>query len=131
MDQAILVDRQIDDVPRLIDQLRTDQFDVKAAFWLYTSEAGQWFLFLVSEVVDKKGITEAYKLAFNSMRRLTLLWIKPLEVKLVGPHDPLARAVMEFLSKQSAPLPTHVQGMRLGDVHIENAYIFGDSTVPA
>jgi len=62
MDQATLVEHQIYDVPRLIDQLKRDKIDVKAAFWLYTSEADQWFLYLVSGVVDRKGITEAYKL---------------------------------------------------------------------
>ena len=56
MDQATLVEHQIDDVPRLIDQLKRDHFDVKAAFWLYTSESEQWFLYLVSDVVDRKAL---------------------------------------------------------------------------
>ena len=71
MDQATLVEHQIDDVPKLIDQLKVDNFDVKAAFWLYTSEADQWFLYLVSDVVDQKGITEAYKAVYKAMKRLT------------------------------------------------------------
>ncbi|HMF37618.1 MAG TPA: hypothetical protein VKF17_13305 [Isosphaeraceae bacterium] len=76
-----MVEHQIDDVPKLIDQLKVDNFDVKAAFWLYTSEAGQWFLYLVSDVVDQKGITEAYKAVYKAMKRLTRLWIDPFEVK--------------------------------------------------
>jgi len=73
MDQATLVEHQIDDVPRLIDQLKRDNFDVKvkAAFWLYTSESEQWFLYLVSDVVDQKGISEAYKAVYKAMKRLT------------------------------------------------------------
>ncbi|MFI5455288.1 MAG: hypothetical protein ACHRXM_07525 [Isosphaerales bacterium] len=66
MDQATLVEHQIDDVPRLIDQLEQDNIDVKAAFWLYTSEADQWFLYVVSDVVDRTGITEAYKLVHQA-----------------------------------------------------------------
>ena len=124
MDQATLVEHQIDDVPKLIDQPKQDNFDVKAAFWLYTTEADQWFLYLVSDLVDQKGITEAYKGAYKAMRRMSGLWINPFEVKLVSPDDPVAKAVVEFLSKQRAPLPTRVRGMNLGHVYIESAYIY-------
>lgn len=124
MDQATLVDHQIDDVPKLIDQLKRDNFDVKAAFWLYTSEADQWFLYLVSDVVAQQGITEAYIAVYKAMKRLTDLWIDPFEVKLVDPGDPVAKAVINFLSKQHARLPARVRRTNLGDVYIENAYIY-------
>jgi hypothetical protein len=124
MDQATLVEHQIDDVPRLIDQLKGDTFDVKAAFWLYTSEADQWFLYLVSDVVDRVGTTEAYKIVYRSMRQLTDLWINPFEVKLIGPDDPIAKAVMEMRANMRAPLPTRVRGSKLGEIYIENAYIY-------
>ena len=124
MDQATLVEHQIDDVPRLIDQLKRDNFDVKAAFWLYTSEADQWFLYLVSDVVAQQGITEAYKAVYKAMKRLTDLWIDPFEVKLVDPGDPVAKAVINFLSEQHARLPARVRRTNLADVYIENAYIY-------
>jgi hypothetical protein len=124
MDQATLVDHQIDDVPKLIDQLRLDNFDVEAAFWLYTSEADQWFLYLVSDAVDRVGTTQAYKSVYRSMRRLTGLWINPFEVKLVGPADPVAKAVLDHRAFAHAPLPTRVSGSYLGNVYIENAYIY-------
>jgi len=119
-----LVEHQIDDVPKLIDELKVDNFDVKAAFWLYTSEADQWFLYLVSDVVDQKGIKEAYKAVYKAMKRLTKPSIDPFEVKLVGPGDPVAKAVIDFVSKQYAPLAKRVRGTNLGNVYIENAYIY-------
>jgi len=97
---------------------------VKAAFRLYTSEADQYFLYLVSDFVDRKGMTEAYKLVHQSLRRLTNPWINPFEVKLVGPDDPVAKAIIDYLSKQRAPLPTRIRGMHLGGVRIESAYIY-------
>ena len=80
--------------------------------------------FLVSDVVDQKGITEAYKAVYKVMKRLTNLGIDRFEVKLVGPGDPVAKAVIDFLSKQHAPVATRVRGTNLGDVYIENAYIY-------
>src|SRR4051794_10855742 len=124
MDQATLVEHQIDDVPRLINLLKRDNFDVKAAFWLFTSEADQWFLYLVSDAVDQKGITEAYKAVYKAMERLTNLSIDPFEVKLVSPGDPVAKAVIDFLSKQHARGATRVRGTNIGNIYIENAYIY-------
>ena len=64
---------------------------MKAAFWLYTSEADQWFLYLASDAVDQKGIIEAYKAVYRAMRQLPDLAIDPFEVKLVAPDDPVAK----------------------------------------
>ena len=58
------------------------------------------------------------------MRPLTDLRINRFEVKLVSPADHFAKAVIEFLSKQHAPLLTIVRGTNLGDVYIDQAYIY-------
>jgi hypothetical protein len=124
MDQATLVEHQIDDVTRLVDQLRRDGFDVKAAFWLYTSEADQWFLYIASDMVNQQGITEAYKAVGRAMRRLLDLQIDRFQVKLVTPDDPVAKAVIDFQSERHARLPTRVRAANLGDVYIKNAYLY-------
>ena len=124
MDQATLVGHQIDDVTKLVDQLKRDGFDVKAAFWLYTSEADQWYLYLASAVGRSGGIAEAYKAAYRAMRQLPDLRIDRYQVKLVAPDDPVAKAVIDFVSEQHGPLPTRVRGMHLRDVYIDDAYIY-------
>jgi hypothetical protein len=124
MDRATLVDHPIDEVPKLVDQLRRDAFDVKAAFWLYTSEADQWFLDIASDAVDQMGITEAYKAVGRAMRRLPDLQIDPFQVKLVAPDDPVAKAVIDFLSQPQARLPTRIRATNLGRVYIEQAYLY-------
>jgi hypothetical protein len=124
MDQATLVGPQIDDVIKLVDQLRRDGFDVKAAFWFYRSEADQWYLHLASDAVNQMGITEAYKAVGRARRQLPDLLIGPFEVKLVAPDDPVAKAVIDFLAKRQARTPVRIRGTRLGDVHIEDAYLF-------
>jgi hypothetical protein len=124
MDQATLVDHQIDDVTKLVDHLRRDAFDVKAVFWLFTSEADQWFLYIASDAVDQKGITDAYKAVMSEMRRLPDLRIDRFQVKLVAPDDPIAKAVIDFVSRQHPRLPTRFSATNLGKIYIENAYIY-------
>jgi len=124
MDQATLVDHQIDDVTKLVDQLRRDGFDVKAAFWFYRSEADQWYLQIASDAVDQMGLFEAYKAIMRTMRQLPDLWIDRFQVKLVAPDDPVAKAVIDFLSRQQARRPVRIRGMNLGGVFIEDAYLY-------
>ena len=61
------------------------------------------------------------------MRQFTDLGINPFEVKLIGLNHPLAKAVIDYLAKQRAPLPTWIDGVRLGDIYIESAYIYNGS----
>jgi hypothetical protein len=124
MDQATLVEPEINDVPRLIDQLRRDGFDVKAAFWLYTTEADQWFLYIASGAVNQEGFIEAYKAVGRAMRRLPNLQIGPFQVKLVAPDDPVAKAIIDFQSRPHDRLPTRINAINLGGAYIENAYLY-------
>ena len=124
MDQATLVGPQIDDVTKLVDQLRRDGFDVKAAFWLYTSEADQWYLYIASDEVDQQGLFEAYKAVGRAMRQLPDLRIDPFQVKLVAPDDPVAKAVIDFLAKRQTRVPARIRGTRLGEILIEDAYLY-------
>lgn len=124
MDQATLVEHEINDVPKLIDQLKRDNFDVKAAFWLYTSEADQWYLYLASDAVHQIGILESYMAMNKAIDQLADLEIDPFHVKLVAPDNPLAKAIMDFQSVQQVRPLKRIRGMRLGNVHIESAYLY-------
>jgi len=125
MGYATLVEQEIKDVPKLIDQLKRDNFDVKAAFWYYRSEADKWYLYLVSDAVHQKnGIFESYMVVNQTIRRMTDLEIDPSQVTLVAPDNPIAKAIMDFQSGQHVRPMKRIWGMRLGDVHIESAYLY-------
>jgi hypothetical protein len=96
---------------------------VKAAFWLFRSEADQWYLYIVSDEVNQKGRTEAYMLANAARRKLTDLRIGSFEVKLIPADDPIAKAILKFLSELHSRIPTRIRGANLGGVYIEEAYI--------
>ena len=55
MDQSSLVEMQIDDGAKIVEKLRESGFDVVAAWWMKTTEEGQWFLYIASKEVDEKG----------------------------------------------------------------------------
>jgi hypothetical protein len=124
MDQATLVANQIDDVPRLIDRIKEDNIDVKAVYWLYTSESDLWYLYIATDLVDQIGITEAYKKVLKAMKQLPNLRIERFRLKLVSPADKVASAIVGFARMRRGPSPTEIQSSTLGGMHIEHAFVY-------
>jgi len=129
MDQTLLVDHEIQDVPRLIAELRKDHFIPKAAFWLYSSEDDAWKLCFVLGGVKEHGSRNQYLTLVKAMRRTDDLWIDPFAVKIVDSNDPLAQAVLEHLSTYPAEIPTRIRNARLGGVFVDAAYIYPNAVV--
>ena len=81
MDQVTLVDEQKKDGLKLAERLAQQGFEVTAAFWLRTSEDGQWFLYFASPVVDSEGKREAYRRVLPVIRQMPQpFWVDPFEV---------------------------------------------------
>ncbi len=124
MDQGPLVEMQIDDGAKIIEKLREEGFDVSAAWWMKTSEEGQWFLYIASKEVDDLGIAAAYRKVHSLIRSLGQLWVDRFEVKLVGPENPITQEVLAILSRYGGRVATRYGGKRLGNVSIEEAYFY-------
>jgi hypothetical protein len=124
MDQGSLVEMQINDGLRIIQKLQESGFDVRAAWWMRTSEEGQWFLYIASKRVEEDGIAAAYRKAYALMRNLGPLWVDRFEVKLIGPENPIANDVIGILSRFRDRVNTRYGGDRLGNVSIDGAYLY-------
>ena len=55
------------------------------------------------------------------------LWIDPLAVKVIGPEDPIAKAVVSVRDRHAPRIPTWFRGNRLGTTPIEEACIYPPS----
>ena len=60
MGQELLVERHLDDGEHLLKQLHQDGFPYSAAAWFHEDANGQWYLYIVTELVDSDGKQEAY-----------------------------------------------------------------------
>jgi hypothetical protein len=127
MDTDTLVDKQIDDGQKLVEELPRRGFEVTAAVWLKASEDGKWYFYIVSPAVDTEGIVKAYRRLHPLVRALPQpLWIDPLEIRLIGPSHPLAQDLMAIHGRVPGPrvCPIWWRGTRLGNVSIEGAYLY-------
>jgi hypothetical protein len=125
MDSVALVDEQIRDGQIFADLLVGKYlFDVTAAFWVKTSEEGRWFLYVASKEVDEKGLARAFRVAHNALQSIASRWVTVTAVRLVSPNDPIARDVLDTLQRFVARIPTVSHRSRLGDLAVEEVYIY-------
>ena len=123
MDTDTLVEDRIDDGLRLIRRLAAERFDVSVVCWIRTSEEGNWFLYIASNAVDEKGLAAAYR-DVNRVIGSVPGELKS-KVKLVGLENPVAKDVLRIReSYADKSLPIRYSGTPLGDVAIEEAYIY-------
>jgi len=124
MAAEILVETQIEDGRRLVEQLVRDDFDVAVAFWCKTSEESLWHLYIASPLVDPKRPGDAYRPVYASLNKLAGSCIQISDLKLANEANPIARAAIEVRDRYPAPLATRYEGKRLGNLSIEEAYIY-------
>lgn len=127
MDTCTLVTEQIDAGERLLRQLRSDGFDVTAGFWLQASEEGAWRFCMVSPLVETEGLAQAYRRLHPVIWKMPQpFWIDPLEVRLIGPSNPIAQDVLAVQARLPSPLVSPIRwgGNRLGNLNVEGAYIY-------
>ncbi|MGD0896911.1 MAG: hypothetical protein ABR915_03685 [Thermoguttaceae bacterium] len=124
MDTELLVDNRIDDGRGLIAWLVHDGFDVAVAFWAKTSEEGLWFLYLGSTSIEVEKLGSAYSTVYACLRRLPGASLSLSEIKLVHAQNPIARDAIAVRDRVSTRIPIRYQGKRLGNLPIEEAYIY-------
>jgi hypothetical protein len=130
MDSALLVDEQIEDGRKLIEQLVRDGFDVTLAFWVrFKDEAdGPWF-YIVSKTVDQEGLQAAYRAVHEAMQRRPAPWgpwisvSSASELVLVSVNDATAKEVMAL--RDRFPGRNRLRGATIGTPYrIEEVYIY-------
>jgi hypothetical protein len=124
MAQATLVENQIEDGERLVEALLRANFSVEAACWIRTSEDERWYLYIASKLVDDKGPAAAYRDIHLAMRQIPDVRIGPFEVKAIGAADSITIDVLEFQRRYPTQVPAWFHGARLGDVSIDEAFIY-------
>jgi hypothetical protein len=125
--QATLVETEIREGQRLIDRLAREGAAVTAAAWVKESESGDWYLYLVTPLVTEGGGKRPVYHRVNAViRELSKegFGMDPYAKKVVGPHDPIARDLMAHRKGHPGGPPTSFRGSRLGDLAVEEAYIY-------
>lgn len=124
MDQALLVEEQIDAGKSLISLLIREGFDVRAAAWVKPSEDDRWLLYLVSKEVDDRGLSAAYRAVHPVLRKLDAPWISLTDLKLISPSNPVATDILGINQKYPGRLSTRTRQPHLGGMSTDEALVY-------
>jgi len=122
MDTVTLVDEQIDDGYRLLDQLAEEGFIVRVACWVKPVDEDRWTLYIASPAVDEKGPLDAYGKLGHATRSLTNTCFTGSDIKLVGEKHRVARDLLDIVKRFPGRAPTWLPNSSLGGIAVEAVY---------
>jgi hypothetical protein len=124
MAAELLVDSRIEDGQRLVDQLLRDNFKVTVAFWAKREEYSPWHLYIASPAVGAENPGDAYPVLYASLSKLPDIAVQLSEIRLINDESPIARDAIRLRLQYPERMPTRFPGKRLGDLSIEEAYVY-------
>lgn len=124
MAQTTLVDRFITEGRQLVDALRAKGYVVRSAVWIRSVDSIDWRLHLGLQDIESIGYREAYQIVDETMRALQLRAFELFDIRLTNVNDPVANDVTAKQAEWPAPIDTVFRGYELGDLPIEEAFIY-------
>ncbi len=133
MAQAALVETQIKEGQTLIYRLAWEGVAVTAASWIKESESGDWHLYLATPLVGEDEATRpAYRRVNAVIREMKKegFGMDLFAIKVIGAHDPIAKEMVANRRSRPAGPPTPLGGSRLGELAVEEAFIYPPPATP-
>ena len=127
MGQEALVAVQFSEGEQLIDRLLKEGVTVTAAAWIKKSDGGLWYLYIASSLVGEDGARgNGYRRIIALVREMQKdgVWIDPMDIMLIGPDEPIAKALRAVPRRKTAQGLTWFSGPRLGELEVEQAIIY-------
>ncbi len=124
MDQVALVEDQIADGRRFVEQFAADGNTVRAAFWVKSAEEGDWFLYVVTDIYDTDGPAASYRSVHRSLGKLKNSWISSSEIKVIGPRNPIAKDAIAIMDRFPGRSATWSGSKSLGSMTVEQTFIY-------
>jgi hypothetical protein len=126
MDQAVVVNEQVQDGRRVLERLSAEGVPVTAAAWVKESEGGPWYFYIVTPLVPPGGgRTAAYRRVGPLIRQMPQpCWVDPLEIKVAAPDSDVGKAIRDVAGRRPGPIPMPYGSIRLGGVSIDGAYVY-------
>jgi hypothetical protein len=128
MDTVTLVENQIDDGQRLLDQLVNKGVAVRAACWVKAVDEDRWSLSIITPAIDEKGPAAAYREVLSVLRSLGKVWITTSDITLIGEQHPFARDVLGL--QERFPDATWLRQPQLDGMGADELYLYSLGKVP-
>jgi hypothetical protein len=121
-----LVDEQITDGRRLLERFVADGNPVRAAFWGTVSDEDPWYLYVVTDLVNGHGVSQAYTQLRQSLEKLgpSPGVSDGFVVKLISPEDRRAKGAISALASISFFHVDRVTGQLASKLGMWDCYLY-------
>lgn len=123
MDQSTLVGNRISDGRRFVERFVVDGNPLLGAFWT-TEDEGAWYLFLVTDTVERAASTDIYRAVHASLDKLGDEGLAGSDIKVLAPNDPVAKDVLALAARFPKSLARWLGGRLLGGAWFDEIYIY-------
>jgi hypothetical protein len=127
MDTSTLVSDLINDGQRIVDRVPSAGIEITAAFWIRSIEDSLWYFYVVSPIAESEPLNHAYARVMTLVRQMPgPHWIDPLEIRLIGPSNPIAKSVLAIHERHPGPNTHGINwhGKDLCNERIEGAFLY-------
>jgi hypothetical protein len=97
--QSTLVEEWIADGRRFVERFAADGNPVQVAFWGRTIEAGDWYLYVATDLYDRDGPLASYRAVQTSLSKLGDSAVSNSEIKVISPKNSIVREVLAAMSR--------------------------------
>lgn len=125
MVKTALVEKDIEEGKRLIEELDKTNFRVQAALWFYLADSDEWRLLIASSFVEKEGPRKSYNFIQTVLAKIS----PPSEISLkdisvLSPSHDLIKLIK--LAIRTGPCISGIRFTRnvINNTLIEDAYIY-------
>jgi hypothetical protein len=123
MDQDALVKDQIDAGQRFLVEF-AKYAPVKLAAWLKEIENGRWYLYVVSDSVRDRDVSDAYGHVVRVVNDMNPPRLDPFRIRIVGANTSLASQVLGFQQYATTTTTTPPPWFEPPVSGIDSAYVY-------
>jgi hypothetical protein len=122
MDQATLVNLDINAGLKVIDTLDAEKLRVAVALWMLSPDYSDWRLVLASSTFDQSHPLRAYEQAAEALHGRFAHMRPPILILPI--RDPFIRELRRIFGKASDVTGMRLRGQTIGDRYISDAYVY-------
>jgi len=125
MDKTVLVEKEIEEGKRLIEELDKKNFNVQAALWFYMADANEWRLLIASPYVEKEGPKKSYNFIQAVLSKLLPPPdISSRNISVVSPSHNLIKLIRVAIHTGPGISGIRFTGNVINNTLIDDAYIY-------
>jgi hypothetical protein len=111
---------------KLVELLDGNDFEVVAAFWLFSAQSNNWRLMIASPLVERDGPQSVYRRIHTMVSMIPdeFPWLNLGNITVLSPEDNLVQLLRKAVHTDKGFYGIQFSRSRINDVFIDDAYIY-------